>query len=127
MIKNIMRRGEMVPQGIVIDLVTEAMEKDTDAEGFFVTGFPRDIVQAEGFEELHGLKPPCVLIDCSELELGRSLGQRRGRIDDNVDAYRRRLELYRELTLPMLKAFDEQNRLKIVETCFKESTLLIMP
>ena len=55
-----------------------------------------------------------MLIDCSELELGRSLGQRHGRLDDNVDAYKRRLELYRELTLPMLKTLDEQNRLKIV-------------
>ena len=46
--------------------------------------------------------------------MGRSLGQRHGRLDDNVDAYKRRLELYRELTLPMLKTLDEQNRLKIV-------------
>ena len=64
------------------------------------------------------MKPTCVLIDCSELELGRSLGKRQGRLDDNVDSYRRRLELYRELTLPMLKSFDEQNRLKIVRIVF---------
>jgi adenylate kinase family enzyme len=54
------------------------------------------------------------LFDCSELELGRSLGQRHKRIDDHFDAFKRRLELYRELTLPMLKSLDEQNRLKIV-------------
>lgn len=109
----------------------EEIYSSNDAEGFLIAGFPRDIVQAQGFEEKvrksskmaptlfkrflqTGLRPPCVLIDCSELELGRSLGQRRGRIDDNVDAYKRRLELYRELTLPMLKTFDEQNRLRIV-------------
>ena len=63
-----------------------------------------------------GVKPPCVLVDCSELELGRNLGRRRGRIDDNLDAYKRRLELYRELTLPVLKTLDEQNRLRIVST-----------
>ncbi len=55
-----------------------------------------------------------MLIDCSELELGRNLGQRHGRLDDTIDAYKRRLELYRELTLPMLKTLDEANRLKIV-------------
>ena len=43
------------------------------------------------------------------------MGKRRGRIDDHVEAYKRRLELYRELTLPMLKTMDEQNRLKIVD------------
>jgi len=32
-----------------------------------------------------------------------------------VEAYRRRLELYRELTLPMLRTLDEQNRLRIVD------------
>ncbi len=60
-----------------------------------------------------------MLIDCSELELGRNLGKRRGRLDDNVEAYKRRLELYRELTLPMLKTLDEQNRLKIVSLVAK--------
>jgi adenylate kinase family enzyme len=61
-----------------------------------------------------GMQPPAVLIDCSELELGRNLGQRHGRPDDSLDAYKRRLKLYRELTLPMLKTIDEQNRLRIV-------------
>lgn len=55
-----------------------------------------------------------VLIDCSELELGRNLGQRHGRPDDNLDAYKRRLQLYREQTLPTLKALDDQDRLRIV-------------
>lgn len=60
--------------------------------------------------------PPLLLIDCSELELGRNLGRREWRLDDNVAAARRRLAIYREVTLPMLKAFDEKNRLKIVST-----------
>jgi adenylate kinase family enzyme len=60
------------------------------------------------------LRPTCVLVDCSELELGRNLGQRHGRADDHLEAYKRRLELYRELSLPLLKTLDEQNRLKIV-------------
>ena len=30
-------------------------------------------------------RPPAVLIDCSELELGRNLGQRQGRLDDHLD------------------------------------------
>ena len=40
--------------------------------------------------------------------------QRHGRVDDNLDAYKRRLQLYRELSLPLLKTLDEENRLKIV-------------
>ena len=50
------------------------------------------------------VRPKAILIDCSELELGRNLGQRRGRPDDNLEAYKRRLQHYREHCLPMLKA-----------------------
>ena len=32
-------------------MVIEAMQSEPEAEGFFISGFPRDIVQAQGFEE----------------------------------------------------------------------------
>lgn len=53
-------------------------------------------------------RPPTILLDCSKLQLGR------GRIDDTVSSFRRRLELFREQTLPMLKTMDSSNRLQIV-------------
>lgn len=52
--------------------------------------------------------PPIVLLDCSKLQLGR------GRLDDTVSSFRRRLEQFRELTLPMLKILDAEGRLSIV-------------
>lgn len=52
--------------------------------------------------------PPIILLDCSKLQLGR------GRLDDSVSSFRRRLELFRELTLPMLKSLDTDGRLTIV-------------
>ncbi|KAE8736901.1 hypothetical protein FOCC_FOCC017641 [Frankliniella occidentalis] len=52
-------------------------------------------------------QPPVLLLDCSKLQLGR------GRLDDTVAAFRRRLELFRELTLPMLRTMDQENRLTI--------------
>ena len=55
------------------------------------------------------------------MELGRSLGQRANnrlstnREDDqNSGAVKRRLELYRTVTLPTLKILDDQHRLHIV-------------
>lgn len=53
-------------------------------------------------------QPYMVLLDCSKLQLGR------GRIDDTVSSFRRRLELFREQTLPMLRFMDASNRLQIV-------------
>ena len=59
--------------------------------------------------------PPCILVDCSEVELGRSLGQRTNRIDDSSPAaIKKRLEIYRLTTLPTLKVLDDQHRLFIV-------------
>lgn len=57
-------------------------------------------------------QPPVLLLDCSKLQLGR------GRPDDTVAAFRRRLELFRELTLPMLRTMDQENRLTIVSRAF---------
>lgn len=54
-------------------------------------------------------KPPIILLDCSKLQLGR------GRLDDTVSSFRRRLEQFRELTLPMLKVLDAEGRLAIVD------------
>lgn len=60
--------------------------------------------------------PTALLLDCSEMELARNLGGRRvGRLDDNKDAVSRRLQVYREITLPMLKSLDEENRLRVVD------------
>lgn len=48
-------------------------------------------------------------MDCSKLQLGR------GRLDDTVSSFRRRLEQFRELTLPMLKVLDTDGRLAIID------------
>lgn len=58
-------------------------------------------------------QPKLILLDCSKLQLGR------GRLDDSVSAFRRRLEGFREQTLPMLKALDRDHRLAVVSIIFK--------
>ena len=106
---------QVILQTVVIDMLKDAMKKNTSKEGFVIVGFPRDIVQAQTFQQKFSVSPVAVLVDCSELELGRNLGQRRGRVDDNKEAVKRRLELYRECTLPMLKSLDEEDRLRVVD------------
>lgn len=53
-------------------------------------------------------RPPIVLLDCSKLQLGR------GRLDDTVSSFRRRLEVFRKETLPMLKTAETDGRLTLV-------------
>ena len=53
-------------------------------------------------------QPNAILLDCSKLQLGK------GRMDDSVAAFRKRLELFRQISLPMLKILDSENRLTVV-------------
>ena len=102
-------------QTVVTDMLKDAMRKEGNKDGFIIVGFPRDIVQAQIFQQKFSVAPVALLLDCSEMELGRNLGQRRGRVDDNKEAVNRRLQLYREATLPMLKSLDEDDRLRVVD------------
>jgi len=112
---DMLKNGDLVPHTVVTDMLKDAMRKEGNKDGFIIVGFPRDIVQAQIFQQKFSVAPVALLLDCSEMELGRNLGQRRGRVDDNKEAVNRRLQLYREATLPMLKSLDEDDRLRVVD------------
>ena len=50
--KDIMERGELVPDDIVISLIAERMDADKGGKGFILDGFPRTIPQAEALDGL---------------------------------------------------------------------------
>ena len=49
---DIMERGALVPDDIVIGLIAERMDQDGDGDGFILDGFPRTIAQAEALDRL---------------------------------------------------------------------------
>lgn len=111
-VKVDMESGELVSEVLVLDLLETAMRSyHPDKAGFILVGFPRDISQAQLFEARFSVSPVAVLVDCSEIELGRTLGQRR----EGAGSVKRRLKLYREGTLPMLKRLDDEERLRVVD------------
>ncbi|BES89274.1 Adenylate kinase [Nesidiocoris tenuis] len=101
--------GTLVPEAVVLPLVETQMTTNMNAQGIIMDGFPRDMEQVKDFEEKFKQQPVVVLLDCSKLQLGR------GRVDDSVAAFRKRLEIFRERTLPMLKNLDQEQRLQIVD------------
>ncbi|KAF7411446.1 hypothetical protein HZH66_000342 [Vespula vulgaris] len=101
--------GEMVSQDVVMPLVEQQVLLNRDTDGIIIDGYPRDLNQVQEFENKFGQEPPLVLLDCSKLQLGK------GRLDDSVSAFRKRLELFREMSLPMLKTLDNENRLVIID------------
>ncbi|KAJ9587875.1 hypothetical protein L9F63_018687, partial [Diploptera punctata] len=109
LIRQAISSGEMAQQTYVLQLVESQMTTNMSAQGILMDGFPRDMNQVYEFENKFKQQPIVILLDCSKLQLGR------GRLDDSVAAFRRRLELFRELSLPMLKTLDNENRLTIVD------------
>ena len=49
---DIMERGELVPDALVIGLIAERMDAGKGGGGFILDGFPRTIGQAEALDEL---------------------------------------------------------------------------
>ncbi|XP_063375826.1 uncharacterized protein LOC134663393 [Cydia fagiglandana] len=101
--------GELAPRDLVTQLVRTAVVDAGRGTGLLLDGYPRDLEQMEQFQKEFRVSPRMVLLDCSKLQLGR------GRRDDSVAAFRRRLEVFRELSLPMLKTLDQHHRLVIVD------------
>nr|NP_001260273.1 uncharacterized protein Dmel_CG9541, isoform D [Drosophila melanogaster]AGB92809.1 uncharacterized protein Dmel_CG9541, isoform D [Drosophila melanogaster] len=108
-VKEALAAGDMAPEKSLNQLLETNLRQLRDRTGIIVDGYPRNLQQVKYFENKYKQRPPIILLDCSKLQLGR------GRIDDTVSSFRRRLELFREQTLPMLKILDTSNRLQIVD------------
>ena len=111
-------RGELVPDQLVLDLMQERLSQPDSESGWILDGFPRNLPQA-GF--LNGLlqklaqKCDCVvnLEVPDDVVVARLLGrgQKEGRSDDTEDVIRRRLEVYREQTAPLIEYYRERQQL----------------
>ncbi|XP_017057361.1 adenylate kinase isoenzyme 5 isoform X2 [Drosophila ficusphila] len=108
-VKEALAAGDMAPEKSLNQLLETNLRQLRDRTGIIIDGYPRNLQQVKYFENKYKQAPPIILLDCSKLQLGR------GRIDDTVSSFRRRLELFREQTLPMLKILDTSNRLQIVD------------
>lgn len=88
--KNIMDKGQLVPDEVVIGMISSALDTNPAAKGFLFDGFPRTSAQAEALDKLLELKGTSINImlamQVSEEELVSRLlkrGVTSGRSDDN--------------------------------------------
>ena len=126
--KDIMARGGLVPDEIVIGIISDRLDQPDAAKGFILDGFPRTVPQAEALDEL--LKKKHMKLDAViELRVNESaLLQRvetraaetraRGeevRADDTQEVLKKRLASYRELTEPLVHYYSERRKLLTVD------------
>lgn len=112
-----MDKGELVPDQLVQDMVEERLSQPDAIAGWILDGFPRTVVQASFLESLLsklGQKDETVVnLDVpDDVVVGRLL--ERGRKDDTEEVIRRRLEVYRSETAPLIDHYKSKHRLILV-------------
>ena len=91
--KKLMDKGQLVPDEVVVGMISTALEENPQAKGFLFDGFPRTAAQAEALDSLLELKKTPVRVmlalDVTEDELIKRIlkrGQSSGRSDDADEA-----------------------------------------
>ena len=117
-VKDVYDRGDLVSDGLMIELIrTRLAQPDTEA-GFVLDGFPRTTVQAEAldamfneigrsFSVVFALQIP----DEVAFERLRKRAEIEGRADDTDDAIRRRLDNYHRETEPLIEYYRVRGNL----------------
>ena len=112
--KDIMARGELVPDEVVVRIIEERIEQPDAKKGFILDGFPRTVAQAEALEKLLGRKglrlDAVIELEVDEEALLQRIEKRvaemqaRGepvRADDNAVSLKKRLDAYHAQTAPV--------------------------
>ncbi len=120
--KKFMDKGQLVPDEVVIGMISSALDANPGAVGFLFDGFPRTAAQAEALDKLLELKKSSInvmlALDVSEEELVKRLvkrGETSGRTDDNNgNVIRTRILEYHKKTSPVADHYKKANKVVMV-------------
>ena len=116
--KSLMDKGQLVPDEVVIGMISTALENNPGVSGFLFDGFPRTTAQAEALDRLLEFNKTSigalVALQVPEDELiARMINRARtsGRSDDaDENVQRNRLEVYKRDTLPVANHYQKTGR-----------------
>lgn len=122
-VKRHLDRGELVPDEVVLDMVREAfVAAQATGGGYLLDGIPRNLPQARETyriaRELGMTADVALYLKADAEELIRRLLARAAverRADDTEDVIRRRLELYDEVTHPIVSWYGDRGILVTVD------------
>ncbi|MBV6487179.1 MAG: adenylate kinase [Pseudorhodoplanes sp.] len=126
--KDIMARGELVPDDVVVAIIADRIAQPDAKKGFILDGFPRTVPQAEALDRLlaeRGLKLDAVIelqvddgILISRIERRVAEMNARGepvRPDDNPESLKKRLAAYHAQTAPLSAYYRRKGTLKTTD------------
>jgi adenylate kinase len=116
--KKLMDEGVLVPDSVVIGMISNKLDANKDAKGFIFDGFPRTVAQAEALDELLESKDSeisgMIALEVTDAELEQRLllrGKSSGRPDDaNPEVIRKRIKEYNDKTAPVAGFYKNQNK-----------------
>jgi adenylate kinase len=117
--KEIMDRGDLVPDQVVIGMIQSKLEQNKKANGFIFDGFPRTSAQAQELDKLLSQKGSSISamlsLEVEPKELIQRLlerGKESGRADDqNKEIISNRINEYNNKTAPLKDYYLTQNKL----------------
>jgi adenylate kinase len=111
-VREIVDRGDLVPDDLMIELIRERLSGDGTGEGFVLDGFPRTLAQAQALDTMLGeigrrLAAVLEFQLPEELAVTRLAGRAatEGRTDDAEDVIRHRLEVFHRQTEPVVEHY----------------------
>lgn len=120
---EIMDRGDLVPDDVMIAIISDRIDEPDCANGFILDGFPRTIPQAEALERLLADRniglDAVVRIAVDEAILLDRIVKRaesgEGRADDKAETLKNRLDVFRKQTAPLIEFYSSRGVMREVD------------
>ena len=101
-------KGNLIPDQLMIDILSKTIDVHNESKGFILDGFPRTVQQAEALDTMlearENANAILVNLEVEKQELINRLlkrGETSGRSDDNLETIQKRLEVYESKTKPV--------------------------
>jgi adenylate kinase len=121
-VKPLLDRGDLVPDGIVMDILRKPVEAASRRGGYILDGFPRTVAQAEAAylvaREIGAWVQVALYLQVPRerlIERAMARGKAAGRADDTLEVINHRLRVFDDLTLPLLDYYDNREILVTVD------------
>jgi adenylate kinase len=115
--QNYIDQGQLVPDDLIIKLISGFLDEKSDSKGVLFDGFPRTIPQAKALKTMLNERGTdiSVLIDLQvdDAELIKRLldrGKISGRTDDNITTIKQRLDVYHTQTAPLATYYISEGK-----------------